>query len=38
MEEEENEIIEAKANNLKLIHMKYPIDDEGNKSPRMLNN
>lgn len=29
MEEEENEIIEAKANNLKLIHMKYPIDDEG---------
>ena len=38
MEEEENEVVESKANNLKLIHMKYPIDAEGNKSPRMLNN
>ena len=29
MTEEENEIAEAKANNLKLIHMKYPLDSEG---------
>ena len=29
MEEEENEVVESKANNLKLIHMKYPIDNEG---------
>ena len=29
MEEEETEVAEAKANNLKLIHMKYPIDDDG---------
>ena len=29
MTEEENEIVESKANNLKLIHMKYPVDAEG---------
>ncbi len=29
MTEEENEIVESKANNLKLIHMKYPVDSEG---------
>ena len=29
MDEESNEITENKANNLKLIHMKYDVDDEG---------
>ena len=29
MTEEESEVAESKANNLKLIHMKYPVDAEG---------
>lgn len=29
MDEEEQEIVDNKANNLKLVHMKYQIDDEG---------
>ena len=29
MEEEENEVVENKANNLKMIHMQYEVDDEG---------
>lgn len=29
MEEEENEVVENKANNLKMIHMQYDVDDEG---------
>ena len=29
MEEEENEVVENKANNLKMIHMQYDVDEEG---------